>query len=269
MKLSKEQIEIFEEKGFLLIENYFSDKEIECLINDIPVTIKENSPTVVKESNGGIRTIFAPERESDVFKKVAKINKIVEPMKQLIGNGVYLYQSKINVKEGLLGEWWQWHQDYYYWKREDNIPTSNIINFSIFLDDVDEFNGPMFIVPNTHKEEVNMVPNDKMFLDSKNALLSTEMQHVIKKQTLKKLINSKGGIFNAKGKAGTVLIFHGNILHASNANLSPFDRKVLFLTYNDVNNTSTDSSNPRPSYIVNHDSSPIETISDHELFELI
>ncbi len=84
-------------------------------------------------------------------------------------------------------------------------------------------------------------------------------------QELVKQVVSKNGIFSAKGKAGTVLFFDGNLFHASGVNLSPYDRKVILITYNRVDNALEPNRIPRPEFIANSDSTPLNP-SDDKLF---
>ena len=60
-------------------------------------------------------------------------------------------------------------------------------------------------------------------------------------------------LFRRKGKAGSVLYFHSNILHGSFQNMYYLDRKIMMFTYNPTNNIATKLENPRASYMVKRD----------------
>src|SRR5580700_1065969 len=111
MKLQSAQIEFYQEKGYLLIEDYFSVEELNILSAALPGTIDNGSPRIVFETNGSIRSIFAPHFVNDTYERLGRLEKIVIPSEQLIGSSVYLHQYKINTKEALKGQWWEWHQD--------------------------------------------------------------------------------------------------------------------------------------------------------------
>ena len=70
---------------------------------------------------------------------------IVEPTKQLRGGEAYLHQFSINPKAVFEGELWGWHQGYPTWLEENCMPTPRVINVGLFLDDVTEFNGPLYL----------------------------------------------------------------------------------------------------------------------------
>ena len=75
-----------------------------------------------------------------------------------------MHQFKINGKMAFEGDVWQWHQDYGTWKNDDLMPTERAMNVAIFLDDVNEFNGPLMFIPGSHKKGV---------IDAKHDLTTT------------------------------------------------------------------------------------------------
>ena len=62
-----------------------------------------------------------------------------------------MHQFKINGKMAFDGDVWQWHQDYGTWKNDDQMPEARAMNVAIFLDEVNEFNGPLMFIPGSHK----------------------------------------------------------------------------------------------------------------------
>ena len=46
----------------------------------------------------------------------------------------------------------------------------------------------------------------------------------------------EGGIVAPTGKPGGVLMFHGNLVHGSAPNITPYPRKIVYLTLNAVSN---------------------------------
>ena len=75
-----------------------------------------------------------------------------------------MHQFKINGKMAFEGDVWQWHQDYGTWKNDDLMPTERAMNVAIFLDDVNEYNGPLMFIPGSHKKGV---------IDAKHDLTTT------------------------------------------------------------------------------------------------
>ena len=69
-----------------------------------------------------------------------------------------------------------------------------------------------------------------------------------------------GGIVSPHGRAGSMILFHGCLLHASGSNLSPFNRVSVYLSLNAVDNHIR--RHKRPEYIAHRDFTPIELLPD-------
>ncbi len=54
-----------------------------------------------------------------------------------------------------------------------------------------------------------------------------------------------------------MLMFHGNLVHGSAGNITPYPRKIVYLTLNAVSNYIRTPT--RPEYIAHRDFTPIET----------
>jgi ectoine hydroxylase len=65
------------------------------------------------------------------------------------------------------------------------------------------------------------------------------------------------------GKPGAVLMFHGNLVHASPPNITPYPRKIVYLTLCAVSNHITKFT--RPEWIAHRDFSPIVPVADDAL----
>src|SRR4051812_32166108 len=105
MKLTTEQIAFYDENGYLQIANYFSEPEIAVLCSELPGTIDRDSPRIVFEDNGSVRSIFAPHFVNKVYDRLARMERLVIPSEQLIRSRIYLHQYKINSKKGLKSDW--------------------------------------------------------------------------------------------------------------------------------------------------------------------
>ena len=58
-------------------------------------------------------------------------------------------------------------------------------------------------------------------------------------------------------------MFHGNLVHGSAGNITPYPRKIVYLTLNAVSNHIR--SPTRPEYIAHRDFTPIEPCADGAL----
>src|SRR6185369_6481811 len=152
MKLTQAQVEQFDRDGYLFFPSLFSEREIKVLNDEVPHIYAQKRPENVREKGSdAVRTNFAEHLYSYPFAKLARHPRMVEPVMQLFGEELYMHQFKINGKMAFDGDVWQWHQDYGTWKNDDLMPTERAMNVAIFLDDVNEFNGPLMFIPGSHR----------------------------------------------------------------------------------------------------------------------
>jgi ectoine hydroxylase-related dioxygenase (phytanoyl-CoA dioxygenase family) len=151
MKLTPEQIQSFDEQGYVFFPNCFSEDEVAVLRSEADSILRTDRREVWREKTGAPRTAFAAHTYNEAFRLMAHHPRLVEPMQQLFGEGVYVHQFKINAKAAFEGDVWQWHQDYGTWARDDGMPEPRAMNISIFLDEVLPINGPLMLIPKSHK----------------------------------------------------------------------------------------------------------------------
>jgi ectoine hydroxylase len=84
-------------------------------------------------------------------------------------------------------------------------------------------------------------------------------------ETVTRLVK-QGGIVAPTGKAGGMLMFHGNLVHGSAGNITPYPRKIVYLTLNAVSNYIRTPT--RPDHIAHRDFTPIQTVDDDALLRL-
>jgi ectoine hydroxylase len=245
-------MEQFERDGYLFFPSLFTQEEIKVLNDEVPALYAQRRPENVREKTGDVvRTNFAAHMYSYPFAKLARHPRMVEPIKQLFGEDVYMHQFKINGKAAFDGDVWQWHQDYGTWRADDQMPEARAMNVAIFLDEVNEFNGPLMFIPGSHKLGV---------LDAEHDTSTTSYPlWVISHETIRKLVGH-GGIVAPKGPPGSMILFHGCLVHASTSNLSPWDRVSVYLSLCAVSNHIRRFK--RPGYIAHRDFTPIQCLPD-------
>jgi len=252
MKLSHEQIGRFEHDGFLFFPSLFRPEEVKVLTEEVPRLYAQDRPENVREKGSdAVRTNFAAHMYSLPFAKLAHHPRLVEPIVQLFGEDVYMHQFKINGKLAFDGDVWQWHQDYGTWKNDDLMPEARAMNVAIFLDEVNEFNGPLMLIPGSHRRGV---------LDARHDTSTTSYPlWTIDHDTIAKLVE-RGGIVAPKGAPGSMILFHSCLVHASTSNLSPWNRVSVYLSLCAVSNHIRRFK--RPEYIAHRDFAPLRCLPD-------
>jgi ectoine hydroxylase len=257
MRLDHDQLRQFDEQGYLYLPNVFAAAEVRALRREVPAILAQERQEVVREKDGKTpRTAFAAHTYNDMFGRLARHPRLIEPVEQLLDGPVYIHQFKINAKAAFDGDVWQWHQDYGTWQRDDAMPEARAMNIALFLDDVTEFNGPLMFIPKSHKRGVLEAGHD--VTTTSYPLWTLDHDRV-------RALVEEGGLVAPKGPAGSVLMFHGNLVHASPSNLSPWDRTIVYISACHVDNHIR--AFKRPAWIAHRDFTPIESLPDDCLLQ--
>jgi len=257
MRLTDEQIETFNTEGWLFLPELFSPEEVALLKREAESIYDEDRPEVWREKDGAPRTAFAAHTYNEAFRLLGAHPRLIEPIEQLFGEKLYMHQYKINAKAAFTGAVWQWHQDYGTWKRDDGMPEPRAMNISVFLDEVMPINGPLMLVPKSQTAGDLKASHD---IETTSYPLWT-----LDQETVTRLV-AEGGIVAPTGKPGGVLMFHGNLVHGSSGNITPYPRKIVYLTLNAVSNYIRTPT--RPDFIAHQDFTPIEPVADDSLTRL-
>jgi len=252
MHLTPDQIETFDRDGYLFFPSHFRPDEIKVLVDEVPGLYAQRRPENVREKGSeAVRTNFAAHLYNYPFAKLARHPRMVEPVVRLFGEAVYMHQFKINGKAAFDGDVWQWHQDYGTWKNDDDMPEPRAMNVAIFLDDVNEFNGPLMFISGSH--------NLGMLEAAHDTATTSYPLWTINHDTIAKLVD-RGGIVAPKGAPGSMILFHSCLVHASSSNLSPWNRTSVYLSLCAVSNHIRRFK--RPEYIAHRDFTPIHCLPD-------
>jgi ectoine hydroxylase len=201
-----------------------------------------------------IRSIFAVHKNNNVvFRRLAQDRRIVDRVSFLLDSPVYIHQSRINYKPGIHGKEFFWHSDFETWHMEDGMPRMRAISCSISLSENNEFNGPLMLIPGSHRHFLSCVGETPE--NHYEQSLREQEYGVPDSESLNWLVD-RGGIVSAKGPAGSVTFFECNMMHGSNSNIAPWPRSNVFYVYNSVENVLTKpfcGLAPRPEYIASRE----------------
>lgn len=250
-----EQMASYAEQGFIFLPEVFDPAEIERMRMRLPEILAEDSPRRVLEKDGKtVRSVYGAHLTDRVFEQLTRDPRILGLAQRIVGDDVYVHQFKINCKFGFGGDVWSWHQDYIFWLKEDGVASPDLTTIVVFLDEVNEFNGPLCFIPGSHKQAVVDVPGSDVVPEQYSncapwiSNLTAEIKYSVPRDVVARLAG-KHGIVAPKGPPGSVLLFHPNLIHGSSANISPLDRMMVLVTYNSVRNTPVRTANPRPEFL--------------------
>jgi len=258
MKLTAAELAQFHDEGYLFLPDWFDPDEVRLMKAEVPGIFAQRRPENVRERTGDVvRTAFAVHTYNPVFRRLVQHPKFIEPAEQMLAGKVYIHQFKINGKAAFDGDVWQWHQDYGTWAADDDMPSPRAMNLAVFLDEVTEFNGPLFFIPRSHR--VGKLPAGHDVNTTSYPLWT------IDHETIARLAN-EGGIVAPKGRPGSALFFHCNLVHGSPPNMSPWGREIVYVSLNRVDNAIRRFK--RPEWIAHRDFTPLEALGPNCLRDL-
>jgi phytanoyl-CoA hydroxylase len=156
-----------------------------------------------------VRRIKTPHKVHALFDEIVRGPAVLDILKRLIGPGLRLHGSKLNMKSAHFGSPVEWHQDWAFYPHTND----DILAIGVLLDDTDLANGPMLVTPGTHTGEVwNHHGEDGRFAGLIDpGLIQGEIARAVP----------------CMGRAGSMSFHHVRALHGSAFNTSDRPRNLL------------------------------------------
>ncbi len=247
-------VKSFERDGFVVLEDVFSAQEVARMrgtaneMRDYPASLADE--TVISErDSGAVRSVFAIHRQTDDFDLVARDPRLADLARHILGDDVYIHQSRLNYKPAFTGKEFYWHSDFETWHAEDGMPRMRALSMSVMLTDNHPQAGPVMFVPGSHKRFISC--GGETPEDNYKSSLKRQETGIPDRAHIARMVD-RGGIEAPAPKAGSVVVFDCNTLHASNGNITPFERMNAFFVYNAWSNRLVApfaAKAPRPEHI--------------------
>lgn len=217
--VSDEQARVYREKGFIVVENIYSDTEIKEMTDALDSLVESahglTDHTDIIDLEPGhqpdaprVRRIKDPFLNHPVFNRMAKHPRLIAALKKLIGENLRMHGSKINLKSAQYGSPVEWHQDWAFYPHTND----DVLAVGVMLDDMTEENGPLLCIPGSHTGPTFDHHQDNRFIgaiDPENNDLNIESAEKI------------------TGKAGSCSFHHVRMVHASGKNTSGKSRRLM------------------------------------------
>ena len=137
--LSKSQIDFYENNGYLICENLFTQKEISIFnekVNELIYDSNIHSEVIIREINSeAIRSIFEIHKLSIVFNALTKEPRLTSIVNYLLGSETYIHQARVNIKSEFNGQDLFCHSDFETWNVEDGMPAMLIMGPYLYFRD--------------------------------------------------------------------------------------------------------------------------------------
>lgn len=218
--LTPDQVSFYQEHGYLVLENRVPDQIMAAIRDEIArfegiaagMTASDEKLDLEDShtpEDPRLRRIKLPHTQSDVMRDLMFSDHILAPARDLIGPDLRLHTTKLNMKKAGYGAAVEWHQDYAFYPHTND----DILAIGVLIDDMAPENGPLMVLPGSHKGPVYDHHVDGVFagamLPEANGLNMDDAVELT-------------------GPAGSISIHHGRIVHGSSLNRSDRARRILF-----------------------------------------
>ena len=216
-------VAFYRENGYLLVPNVFSPAEVaelrsvtEDFVERAGAVDTHNEIYDLEDShrrgNPRVRRIKTPHLHDPVYAAASRHPAVIDVLKRLIGPSIRFDTGKLNLKSAGYGAPVEWHQDWAFYPHTND----DLAAVGIMLDDVDESNGPLLVIPGTHLGPTYDHHADGRFCGAMDVeALNVDLDDAVP----------------LVGQAGSITIHHARIIHGSATNRTNRPRRLLLYQY--------------------------------------
>jgi ectoine hydroxylase len=259
--LDRGQLVRYQRDGFLVIDGLFTSTEVARLMAAAEELRAKAGPerddVVIEPSGRAVRSLFRVHRQHALLAELVADRRIAGVARQILGDQVYVHQSRVNFKPAFVGEPFSWHSDFETWPVEDGMPRMRALSASLLLTENTEANGPLQVIPGSHQWYVRCAgrtPADHYKTSLREQRYGSPAPEAIARLTEKRAPHAITGV------AGTVVFFDCNMMHSSGPNKSDQPRHNVFLVYNSLVNRLVSPFGgvpPRPEFLAERLATPL------------
>lgn len=218
--LTAEQKEFYHENGYLLVEDAVSHEQLDRLrqityaLIDAARAVSQSDEVYDLDDGHGpehprLTRIKVPHKQDPYFWHVLRHSAMTGVLNDLLGPDTTILTSKLNTKAPGGGAAVEWHQDWAFYPHTND----DLLAFGLMLEDVDAANGPLQVIPGSHRGPLLSHHMNGVFcgaVDPDDADFDADK------------------IVTLTGKAGSMTVHHVRLLHGSAPNVSDRNRLILF-----------------------------------------
>jgi len=222
-KLSSHQIEEYHKNGYVILKELLTGSEVNALRERAKSDREMDKHSFSRDDGTGakVRLSLWNHPGDGIYGMIARSEKVVDSVEQLLEDEAYHYHSKMIMKEAKVGGAWAWHQDYGYWY-ENGVLYPDLCSVYIAVDAATKENGCLQVLKGSQKlGRINHV------LTGDQAGADIDRVEEIKKRL---------ELVYVKLDRGDAVFFHSNLLHRSDRNNSDNPRWAMICCYNAKSN---------------------------------
>jgi ectoine hydroxylase-related dioxygenase (phytanoyl-CoA dioxygenase family) len=221
--ISEQDAAFYRENGYLVVPDVLDRSEVEEL-RRVTDGLIEKARQVgahddvydLEDSHSAaeprVRRIKTPHLWHPVYAAMVRHPNILAVLKRLWGPSIRFDVSKLNMKAAGYGAPVEWHQDWAFYPHTND----DLAAVGIMIDDVDEANGPLLVVPGSHKGAI--------FDHHEGGVFCGAMDPTRREVDYDAAVALTGA-------AGSITVHHCRAVHGSATNTSGRPRRLLLHQY--------------------------------------
>jgi ectoine hydroxylase-related dioxygenase (phytanoyl-CoA dioxygenase family) len=222
--ISQQDVAFYREQGYLVVADVLSGAEVEELrrvtdefVENARSRSSHDDVYDLEDSHSAaeprVRRIKTPHLWHESYARVVAHPGILEILRTFWGPSIRFDISKLNLKAAGYGAPVEWHQDWAFYPHTND----DLAAVGLMLDDVDETNGPLMVLPGTHLGPIFDHHDEQGFFCG---AIDPGRGEVDFSRAVK-----------LTGSAGSITIHHARTVHGSATNTSGRPRRLLLHQY--------------------------------------
>jgi ectoine hydroxylase-related dioxygenase (phytanoyl-CoA dioxygenase family) len=221
--LSNAQIEQYNEVGAIVVPDVLTQAEVHAL-DDVTNGFVARARGLTghtdiydledshRPDNPRVRRIKAAHLHHPAYAALTRHPKIIAVLQSLWGPDIRFDTAKLNMKCAGFGAPVEWHQDWAFYPHTND----NLSAVGVMFDDMEMQNGPLMVIPGSHKGPV--------FDHHANGIFCGAMDPANRDVDYSEAVA-------LTGKAGSITVHHVRAVHGSAPNVSDRDRRLLLFQF--------------------------------------
>lgn len=216
-------VAFYQEQGYLVVPDVLSEAELQQIQAELSQLVSracevtENDEVYDLENSHSptspkIRRIKSPDAVMPSVAALLRHPVLLEMLTQLLRPSVRFQVSKLNMKSAHDGSAVEWHQDWAFHPHTND----DLLTVGVMLDDVDETNGPLCVLPGSHRGAIHDHHANGYFSGAIDPV-----KNPIDFSTAVPLV----------GTAGSMTFHHVRAVHGSAPNRSARQRNLLLFQF--------------------------------------
>src|SRR4051812_44269375 len=221
--LTQAQINEYNETGAIVVPDVLTPDEVKHL-SDVTDGFVERARGVTGHTDiydledshtpdsPRVRRIKAAHLHDPAYSALTRHPKILAVLQSLWGTDIRFDTAKLNMKCAGFGAPVEWHQDWAFYPHTND----NLAAVGVMFDDMAMENGPLMIIPGSHRGPIHNHHADGVFCGAMDPA-NRDVDYSRAKPLL--------------GKAGAITVHHVRAVHGSAPNVSDRDRRLLLFQF--------------------------------------